>query len=348
MNRPLPSLLGLLALLPACTDPTRKPAPADVADPAADTGPRADTASAPGSPDTAAGDTAPAESGAPDTAPDSASAETGAAEACTSYADPVARGTVADGALDELSDLVPSRKNPGILWTHEDSGGDAALYALDPSGATVGTLTIDGADNHDWEDMAVAPCPDGSGDCLWIGDTGDNALGRDDVAVLVVPEPVVAGPFAAHATPTTYRYTFPDGRGNVEGLAIDPTGLPVLVTKRVDGTADVYRFPTLDAAATVTLDPLGRIPTGDPSDEHPAEATSADIRPDGSRLLVRTYGSLFEYPLTGALGEGRTALPAPVERPGEAAGYDPAGGVWLVSEGASATIWFVGCADGRR
>ena len=64
---------------------------------------------------------------------------------CESYARPTARGRVADGALDEISGIVVSRQNPGVLWVHEDSGNPAVLTALDTSGRTLATLTLDGA-----------------------------------------------------------------------------------------------------------------------------------------------------------------------------------------------------------
>jgi hypothetical protein len=253
---------------------------------------------------------------------------------------------LSDGALDEVSDLVASRENPGVLWAHEDSGGDPALYALDKSGHTIGTLTLTGVSNHDWEDLAVAPCPEGGGDCLWIGDTGDNGLSRDDVALYVVPEPVVSGPFTTSLPPVVYPFRYPAGRNNVEGVAIGPDLRPLLVTKRVDATAEVYRFPTLSAGTQVTVERLASLPTGDPADEHPAEATSADLNADGTVLLVRTYGSLLTYDVTDGTFGAPTALPAPVEGQGEAASFDPAtGGVWLTSEGAGAPIWYVGCAS---
>lgn len=287
------------------------------------------------------GDTDPGDTGPGDTDPGDPSAWS-----CSRWDDPVEVGTVADTALDEISDIVPSRANPGVLWVHEDSGGDPVLYALDTSGALLGTVTLTGVTNRDWEDMAVATCPDGDGDCLWVGDVGDNGLSRSDVALHVVHEPTVTAGFESTEEPTTYRYSFPDGRGNVEGFAVGADGLPVLVTKRVDATADVYRFPALDAARTVTVEHVARISTGDPSDEHPAEATSADISPDGSRLLVRTYGFLHEYPLTDGVPGAGVSLPAPDEPQGEAAAYDAARrGVWITSESARQPLWFVACAD---
>ncbi len=343
-SRSIASVLLLALILPpiGCAEraPDKSPTPSDGA-PSRDTG---DT-DAPGRPDTPTPDTG-ADSGGDsgDSGGDSGGLGVGS---CDAWDAPVVIARVSDGALNELSDLVPSRANPGILWAHNDSGGDPALYAIEgTTGALVGTLTVEGVRNHDWEDLAVAPCPaDGdAGDCLFVGDAGDNGLSRDDVAVLVVPEPRVEGAFDVAVAPTIYRFDWPEGRNNVEGLGVGPDGLPVLVTKRVDATADVFRFPTMDASRTVTVELVARIDTGDPADEHAAEATGADVSPDGTRLLVRTYDHLLEYPLIDGVPGNAVSLPAPDEPQGEASAYDPlSGGIWLTSEGTGQPLWFVAC-----
>ena len=366
-------LLALLAL-PACIDlttPSDGTQPRDSGKDTADTdsaGEDTDTGSDTGSDtdttdtdtdgdtgtDTGAGGVDSEDSGGPDSGgEDSAGEDTAGTDpaevawSCDAWGEPVSVGTVSDGGLAEISDIVPSRLNAGVLWVLEDSGGEPEVYALDTTGATIGTLRVDGVSNHDWEDLAIAPCPTSAGDCIWIGDTGDNGLSRDDVTILVVPEPTVSGTFATTVTPISLPFRFPssDGRGNVEGVAVADDGLPVLVTKRVDGTADVYRFPSVDPSTTVTLDHVARITTGDASDEHPAEATSADLLPDGSRLLVRTYDYLLEYPLVAGVPGSSTSLPSPDEPQGESAAYDVnLGGVWVTSEGTYEPLWFVPCS----
>ena len=39
-------------------------------------------------------------------------------------------GTVQLAAIDEASGLVASRKNPGVLWAHNDSGDSARTLAM--------------------------------------------------------------------------------------------------------------------------------------------------------------------------------------------------------------------------
>lgn len=67
------------------------------------------------------------------------------------------------------------------FWTHNDSGGKAALYQIDPeSGALIKTVVIENADNRDWEDLAKDSTH------LYIGDFGNNRGGRKDLVIYKV------------------------------------------------------------------------------------------------------------------------------------------------------------------
>lgn len=65
-----------------------------------------------------------------------------------------------------------------MIYTHNDSGGKNRIFAIDKhSGNRLAILTLDGAEAHDWEDIACGPCPDG-GHCVYVGDLGGNAGGE--------------------------------------------------------------------------------------------------------------------------------------------------------------------------
>src|SRR4029079_15941055 len=53
--------------------------------------------------------------------------------------------------LTESSGLAVSRRNPGLLWSHNDSGSAAVLFALDTTGATRGRVRVP-VNTRDWED----------------------------------------------------------------------------------------------------------------------------------------------------------------------------------------------------
>src|SRR5687768_5106604 len=88
--------------------------------------------------------------------------------------------------LSEASGLAISRRAPGRLWTHNDSG-EPVVVALDARGSVTGRVRLTGAAVEDWEAIAVGPC--GTGSCLHVGDIGDNEAKRKRITIYRLPEP---------------------------------------------------------------------------------------------------------------------------------------------------------------
>ena len=88
--------------------------------------------------------------------------------------------------------MTASRRQPGILWTLNDSGHDAWIFAVDTLGRTQGAFQVEGGRNLDWEAISLGPC--GRRDCLYIADTGDNAQDRRSATIYRVPEPALPAP----------------------------------------------------------------------------------------------------------------------------------------------------------
>ncbi|MSQ00577.1 MAG: hypothetical protein EXR71_01630 [Myxococcales bacterium] len=320
----------LLHLSAGCSEAYPEPPDAPSDDGALDT--------AAGHADTATDDTAPVEDPAP--------------SPCTSYGDPAQTGIVGDVALDELSGLAVSWKNPDVLWVMEDHAGENAVYGLDAAGNTLARIELTAVVNNDWEDLAVGPCGDDV--CIFVGDIGDNSRDRAWHGVLRFPEPQLtgAGDETLSVTPEVFPYVYPDGAWDSESMAILPTGMPVLFSKEYDtAQSTAYSFGALDASSTATLDRRGRFATGAEDETGSAAATSADLWPDGTRFVMRTYGHVWEYTLTpGGLDDlanaARTELSTGEERQGEAVGYDPGRpGFVTVSEGLNPPLYRVGCAE---
>src|SRR5689334_15559786 len=53
-------------------------------------------------------------------------------------------------ASNEASGLAASRKNAGVLWTHDDSGDSARVFAMTFAGAHLGIYDVAAADFVDW------------------------------------------------------------------------------------------------------------------------------------------------------------------------------------------------------
>src|SRR5687767_12057876 len=56
--------------------------------------------------------------------------------------------------LPEGSGIAASRRHPGVLWAHNDSG-DPLIFALNEQGKVTGRVRLNGAEVDDWEDIAV-------------------------------------------------------------------------------------------------------------------------------------------------------------------------------------------------
>jgi hypothetical protein len=269
---------------------------------------------------------------------------------CEAWKNPTPIVTISIKKLNEISGIVSSRNNPGILWIHEDSGNSAQVFAINTRGDLIGTINIEGLAAKDWEDIAIGPC--GTEDCLYVADTGDNLAVRQDASVFRLVEPTIKGkePFRLTVTPEQFLLQYPDGPQDVEALAITPQGFPVLFSKRLDGTSRVFTFPVLDSTQVVELLDLGTINIGG-AKGLPAAVTAADMLPDGSRFLLRAYLLALEFRLPQGdltrLDEAKVvSVPAALELQGEAIAYENnQGGFWQVSEGQSPTLFYASCDE---
>jgi len=229
-----------------------------------------------------------------------------AEEPCIAFDTPVSRGLLEHAPLAEISGIVASRVQPGVLWAHADSGDGANLYAIDAGTAgLLAVYTLDGVTANDWEDIALAPSGEAGAFDLYIGDTGDNALARASVTVYRVREPIVPGVASGEAVVLTgaeaLELTYPGAAHDCEALFVDPTdGALYLVTKDstgVDaGLSLVYTPASVPTAASPTaLVEVASIFFGTNTLQ---KATAADIDDAGEWITIRTYAKVFGWPRT--------------------------------------------------
>ena len=76
-------------------------------------------------------------------------------DACSFVKSGVAAGRIQESELDEASGLAASRRYADVLWSHNASGDEARIFALETSGDALGILAVQGADFIDWEDIAA-------------------------------------------------------------------------------------------------------------------------------------------------------------------------------------------------
>ena len=271
-------------------------------------------------------------------------------QACSSYAGPVKAGQV-PWPLNELSGLAASRIVPGVLWSHNDTGDSARVFALSDKGALLGIYNVLDVTPTDWEDIATGPCP--AGQCLFVGDIGDNAFVRQEYQAWRIVEPVVDPTKSGVKTDVVAEkiaWQYPNGKHlNAETLLVHPqTGDIYIVTKWGLGIpGSVYRLPqpyVPDVVGTMVLVAVLDPATAD------TPMTGGSISPCGHRVLLRTYGKLYELAaLPGAAFESAFLQPAklvPVadEVQGEAVAWRWDGtGYYTVSEGGWPYLWSYAC-----
>ena len=207
--------------------------------------------------------------------------------------------------LTESSGVVPSARVPGILWTHNDSGSDPLLFATDTLGRDLGTVAVTGAQNQDWEDLAIGPCHRAT--CLYIGDIGDNREVRSSVAVYRVPEPDLDAVSTAMAEKLELRY--PDGPHDAEAMFVDAPGDLYLVTKGRSHGVLLFRVKH-DAWGNghAVAEPMGSLPL-DPHGTLFDMVTGADISARNDLMVLRTYRRIYLFRLAP---DGTIGSPDPV------------------------------------
>lgn len=235
--------------------------------------------------------------------------------------------------IDESSGVAASRRTPGIVWTHNDSGDGPFLYAVDRKGETRGVFRLAGAKAIDWEDMSTGP-----NGTLVVGDIGDNNALRPEIVVYTVAEPPMPPPSSAPGTKDrpivlnnvvarTLRYA--DGPHNAEALMVHPaTGTLYIVTKEKDGVAKVFSA----APGATTLRRVGTVTIANELSLYPNLITGGDIAPDGKRVILRTYAGGYELFLPknaknfdAIWKQTPRPVPLPITIQGESICYTPDG-----------------------
>ena len=231
-----------------------------------------------------------------------------------SCSEPEPAGFLPSG-LREASGLAVSRRDPGMLWTHGDSGGEPVLEAMATDGTARGRVRVPGVKNVDWEDLDSFEL-DGKA-WLLIADTGDNKAGRGECSLLVVaePDPATLRPGVERVANVAWRIPviYSDGPRDVEAVAVDakaervyllakrtkPHGLYVLPLRAtppgrpmapMERAGEIASFPAAEGAEALLPTPRGA---------YRAQPTGMDFAADGSAAVIVTYGDVLVYPRTG-------------------------------------------------
>jgi hypothetical protein len=234
--------------------------------------------------------------------------------------------------LVEGSGVAASRRVPGRLWAHNDSGAPV-LFALAQDGSVTGRVRLEGATVDDWEAVAVGPC--GEASCVYVGDIGDNDGARDHITVYRVEEPTGD---SGTAMAVAFHARYPDRAQDAEALVVDRDGRLFIVTKGDTGPVALYRFPAqLKPGTTVELERVGR-PRSPGKPGRNDRITDAALSADGQWVALRSTTRLTLHPaaefLAGHWREAARVSLAPLGEPqGEGLTFAGDGTLYLIGEG---------------
>ena len=263
-------------------------------------------------------------------------------------------GLVNDEALSEVSGLVASRKNPGTLWVHNDSGNPAEIYLISTQGKRLATYRLPEAENVDWEDIAIGPGPEVGETYLYIADIGDNLSLYNEHDVYRFVEPTYTHDSAAEIDTILHydrlEFSYTNGASDAETLLLDPITQALYVLTKEMSQIQLYQLtnPTVPSSPQ-QVRPVMTLPFSE--DNWIDRLVGGDVSADGTEVLLKTY----EYVLYWERKDTTMTLPMLLQLPadtlpylaepqGEAIGFaSDASGYYTLSErnfGADIHLYF--------
>lgn len=224
----------------------------------------------------------------------------------------VRTGVVSGTVLREISGMAVSRRDPNLLWVHNDSGSRAYLYALSPDGRQKARVTLKGATARDWEDMASFDL-DGT-PMLVVADVGDNNASRSNLWLHFLVEPIIAASGEDQKLEAEVAWSVPfrfaGGAADCEAIAVDSKAGEVLLLTKRENPPQLHVLPLRPEGAkplsgsridTVNVATVENIPRPRAEDlladpmfgAYSSQPTAMDLT--ANELLVLTYRHAYLY-----------------------------------------------------
>jgi hypothetical protein len=254
-------------------------------------------------------------------------------------AEPIAGNSV-HVEINEASGMVASRKYPGLLWTHNDSGDKPRLFLIKPDGDLVATVYLEDVFNRDWEDIAAYYDKAEEKYFLFVGDIGDNRAVYDYKYIYRIEEPAIELDkteqlvFVKDVEKIIFQYT--DGSRDAETLLFDPLDNNIYLISKREEKVGLYLFtPGFSWGDTLYIEKIVTLPI--------SYAVAGDISANGKEIIIKNYDQIFYWErganetLADVLEKEPLMLPYLKEKQGESIAWNlNASGFYTLSEQAEA------------
>jgi len=175
------------------------------------------------------------------------------------------------------------------FWTHNDSWGDDQLYRISSTGNLQQTITINGANNRNWEDITH----DQNRDHLFIGDFGNNDNDRTDLKIYKIPYPNASTTFStAEIIEFTFsdQEDFPSAWMNFDVEAFFHFNNRLYLFTKADGSAVGYTkmYSLSQNSGPHIANLVDSFYTND-------RTTSATISPDGNSMILMSNSHIHIF-----------------------------------------------------
>lgn len=195
------------------------------------------------------------------------------------------RGVNENRKLEETSGLIASKKFPGFMWAHNDSGHPAEIFLLDSAAHTRASFRISGAKNRDWEDITRATIDSAS--VLFIADIGDNKQRHGVKIIYCVPEPENLDSSSTLSPSQTLWIRLAGRARDMEALMADPLTKSLYLISKWEHEVKLYEITYPYPRDTIEVEAVLELPV--------SKITAADISADGTEILLKSYDEVFYW-----------------------------------------------------
>ncbi len=234
------------------------------------------------------------------------------------FADTPVAVPIKPGIVDEASGIADGRANPGFLWVEQDSGNPPEVALMAYNGTVLKKIPLKGAQNRDWEDMALSKGPEAGAYYIYLADIGDNFLKENDYAIFRFKEPPSSTDTITVYDKITFKY--PDGANNAEAIFVEANSKDIYIITKSNVKTNIYKLPYPQSTTTTSEAVLvGSLPF--------TIVVGASISPDDTEIVVKNYDELYYWKRTStetiaqALQRPGTRLGYQLEAQGEAIGF---------------------------